>query len=723
MEHKSVILIVDDEQIVCDAIAVMLEGLGYDLAFARSGEEALAKAAEITPDLILLDVIMPGMDGFEVCRRLRADPLLSEVPVIIVTVLGDRDSRLQGIAVGADDFVTKPFDRVELQARIQTITRLNRYRQLLQANRQLESKIAQLSALYDISSALNSISDLDVLLESIIQKTVETLNAEGASVVLWDQQQDRLYFPVVASEEGEVERRLRRIYLPTNAGIAGWVFREGKPALVPDVNADERFYREADRHTEFVTKSVLCVPLRVEGRIIGAIEAVNKKEGMFTEDDLQLLEAMADNVAVSIERANLHQDLKEAESLLRRQNAELKQALEALETEMARRQQLEEQLRQSQKMEAIGQLAGDVAHDFGNLLQVIMGYSEPSLTSVFNRDMLCECIEKIRKAGERAATLTRQLLAFSRKQTLQMQVISLNSPVADMGKVLKRFIRENIELVTELSPEIMPVRADPGQIEQVIMNLVINARDAMPEGGRLTIRTENVVLDEEQCKSLPESRPGRFVCLSVSDTGTGMSKEILQRVFEPFFTTKEPGKGTGLGLSIVYGIVKQHDGWINVYSEPGKGATFKVYIPIVSEKPEEKAEEKIPLEEFSGRGERILVVEDEPAVLEYNAEVLREMGYTVFEAEDAEEAIDIFEKENGNFDLIFADVVLHGKSGLQLADQLLSVKPDLRVLLCSGYTDYKMHWQIVREREFQFLQKPYSLVDLLRSVRETIERK
>ncbi len=385
------------------------------------------------------------------------------------------------------------------------------------------------------------------------------------------------------------------------------------------------------------------------------------------------------------------------------------------------KEKLQAQLLQSQKMEAIGRLAGGVAHDFNNLLTAILGYGELLLHGLDDHDPLHQDVEQIMKAGQRAASLTRQLLAFSRLQALQPQVLDLNATVADMGKMLRRLIGEDIDLVTVLGPGLERVKVDPGRIEQVIMNLAVNARDAMPQGGRLTIKTENVILDKAYCQVLPDARPGKFVCLSVEDTGVGIDEEITQHIFEPFFSTKGE-EGTGLGLAVVYGIVRQHEGWINVYSEPGQGSTFKVYLPAFSvESEEDGAEEMISLQELQGRGERLLVVEDDPGVRELARRTLGENGYVVFEATSAAQALDIFEREKGDFHLVFSDMVLPDGDGLQLIDQLLARNAALKVVLSSGYTARKSKWPLVCERGFQFLEKPYASATLLRVVRETIE--
>jgi len=323
--------------------------------------------------------------------------------------------------------------------------------------------------------------------------------------------------------------------------------------------------------------------------------------------------------------------------LLRREIKEREQAEEEKE-------KLQAQLLHAQKMEAIGILAGGVAHDFNNILQTIQGHTDLAMMKVDEADPLYRDLKQIDLSAGRAANLTRQLLLFSRRQPMEFTPINVNTTVDNLLKMLNRLIGEDITIKTELDPDLWTVQADAGTIEQAIMNLTVNARDAMPEGGEITIKTENVHVDKKYCKTYTYARPGKFVCLTVEDTGIGMDKETIERIFEPFFSTKGPGKGTGLG----------------------------------------------------------------------------ENGYVIYEAASAEEAIDIFEKESGNFDLIFSDVVLPDKGGLELIDQLLSRKGELRVLLSSGYTDHKSQWPVIRERGFRFLQKPYALTDLLQAIKDAI---
>lgn len=369
----------------------------------------------------------------------------------------------------------------------------------------------------------------------------------------------------------------------------------------------------------------------------------------------------------------------------------------------------DEELRRAQKMEAVGQLAGGIAHDFNNVLTAIMGYADLTMRHIDPDDPLARNVMSIKKAAEQASSLTRQLLAFSRRQPLQLKVRDLNRVVRSTENILGRLIGEDIVLSVECEPNLANCFVDPSQIEQIVMNLALNARDAMPTGGNLKIRTENIVVDEAQCEAIPDARPGKYVRLSIADNGTGMDKETTARIFEPFFTTKGLGSGTGLGLSVVYGNVRQHGGWIHVYSEPGVGTTFRVYLPATEEA--EQPEKEKPKGDGRGNGERILLVEDEWSVRALAAKALRGMGYEVCEACSAEEALDVIEIADG-FDLVFSDVVLPGKSGVQLADELVERDARLPVLLSSGYADRKSQWPVICERGIPFIEKPYSIRDL-----------
>ena len=379
-----------------------------------------------------------------------------------------------------------------------------------------------------------------------------------------------------------------------------------------------------------------------------------------------------------------------------------------------------EQLRQSQKMEAIGQLAGGVAHDFNNLLTAITGHSQLCLKHLKPEDPLHRHIEQIQKSGERAASLTRQLLAFSRKQILQPKIIDLNRIVVDMNKMLQRLIGEDIDLLMGLAADLGKVKADPNQIEQVLLNLSINARDAMPRGGRLTIETSNVDLSEEYSHDHVSVRSGQYVMLAVSDNGCGIDAETQTHIFEPFFTTKEVGKGTGLGLATVYGIVKQSEGTIWVYSEVGRGTTFKIYLPCAEAPVKEIEIETDNLELLQGT-ETVLLVEDEELVREMATEILRDSGYQVLEARHGHEALTLGRQHSGAIHLMLTDVVMPQMSGRELAEQLTPLRREMKVLYMSGYTDDAIVHHGVLEEGTAFIGKPFTPSALARKVRETLD--
>jgi PAS domain S-box-containing protein len=382
--------------------------------------------------------------------------------------------------------------------------------------------------------------------------------------------------------------------------------------------------------------------------------------------------------------------------------------------------QAEEQLRQLQKMDAVGKLAGGVAHDFNNLLSVILGYADVVLESIADPTARLD-IEEIRRAAGRAADLTRQLLAFSRKQILAPKVVSPNQIVLGMERMLRRLLGDDIALAIVVAPTDKKVFVDPSQLEVVVMNLAVNARDAMPEGGALTIETAEVYLDAEYAARHTGAAPGPYLMLAVSDTGAGMDDETKARVFEPFFTTKEQGKGTGLGLSTVYGFVRQSGGHVWVYSEPGHGTTFKVYLPITDRTPEHALAAHDEAAAAVGGTETVLVVEDQEQVRMLVRTVLQRHGYQVLEANDADHALSVSEGHPSKIDLLLTDVVMPRTSGKQLADRLVDRRPDLKVLYMSGYTENSVIRRGVLESDVAFLQKPLTPASLLGKVRKVLD--
>ena len=392
--------------------------------------------------------------------------------------------------------------------------------------------------------------------------------------------------------------------------------------------------------------------------------------------------------------------------------------------DVTERLSLEAQLRQSQKMESVGQLAAGVAHDFNNMLTVIQGHAGMLLAKSSQKPELLDSAQAIYFAAERAANLTRQLLMFSRKNVMQPKRLDLSTVVSHMSKMLQRLLGETITLEFRSPSEIPAVQADVGMVEQVIMNLAVNARDAMPKGGILTISTTPIEVNEAYVQTHPEAHTGLFVCLQVADTGFGMGRETLARVFEPFFTTKEVGKGTGLGLATVYGIVKQHGGWIEVFSEPGKGAAFSVFWPASAGPAEAKPAEDSPAALVRGGKENILVVEDEPVLRDLAHIILQECGYNVLVASSGPEALEVWAKHHDAIDLVLTDMVMpHGISGVDLAHKLLAAKPGLKLIFASGYSMDDIDSTFVKSGRASFLQKPYTHVTLAQAIRDCLDKK
>lgn len=380
----------------------------------------------------------------------------------------------------------------------------------------------------------------------------------------------------------------------------------------------------------------------------------------------------------------------------------------------------DEELRQSQKMEAVGRLSGGIAHDFNNLLGVIIGYSESIESRLAPSDPLRKSAEEIRKAGERAASLTLQLLAFSRQQVLQPQILDLNALVTDMGKMLRRLIGMHIELTAKLATDLGQVKAEQSRIEQVIVNLVVNARDAMPEGGKLLIETSNLDVNESLASSFPFLQPGPYVLLTVTDTGVGMDDSTRRHIFEPFFTTKGPGKGTGLGLATVYGVVKQSGGSVIVDSEPGKGSTFKIFLPRTQESAVAPAPEEAPAKGSTGTG-TILLVEDEEALLNLTAERLTQSGYTVLPARDGIHALEVERSFHGTIDLLLTDVMMPRMGGLALARSISKLRPGMRIAFMTGHAEREASFREALRAGAESIQKPFSQDRLLRLVRQCLD--
>jgi two-component system cell cycle sensor histidine kinase/response regulator CckA len=665
-EHPARVLIIDDEESNRELLSAMLGPEGYHVESASSGEAAFAMMAEHAPDIVLLDIMMPGMNGYEVTARIKADTATRSVPVILVTALNDREARMHGLEAGAEDFLSRPVDHAELRVRVRNMLRLksyadyySKYNELLE--REVVSRTAEL-----VERSLTLEQNATALSESNAL-TDYALGAANMGVWTLDLSSGWLtWSKTLAAVFG-----LTHEQAPTSSD-----------AFLALVHKDDR--------------------RKVQESIAQLVE-----DGTDHNDEFRIV--WPDGTIYWAAGQG---------RLIRDSNGKPAKLI-GICANISDRKLLESQFRQAQKMEAVGQLAGGIAHDFNNLLTAILGYSNFVMDTLEADDARRSDMEEVVRAGQRAADLTRQLLAFSRKQILQPTAVNLNTLVGGMQQMLARLIGEHVELVPLLAPDLQTIRADTGQLEQVLMNLVVNARDAMPNGGRLVVETANVDLDQSFMKDVV-IHAGPYVMLAVSDNGVGMSEATKHQLFEPFFTTKETGKGTGLGLATVYGIVRQSGGYIWVYSEPGEGATFKVYLPRdVTE--DAVPANLVPVQKAAGGSETILLVEDNPSVRFLTRRILETAGYNVLECANPEESLEMLEKDSGLVSILVTDVIMPGLSGPKLFATLATSRPSLRVLYVSGYTGDTIVQQGELEPGFSFLQKPFTADALTRRVRALLD--
>src|SRR5438445_3228125 len=553
----------------------------------------------------------------------------------------------------------------------------------------------RLERLLETSRELTKIQPLESLLAKIAEACGHLLDSDSVGIRI--REEDDL---VLAGGYGDAREAMPTPRLKIGESLSGTVAATGEPMIVSDPACDPRMtpaHREAYRRGGY--KAFLAVPLILGPQVLGVLSVRTRRERGCSLEALALAIAFAAQADIAIENSRLYQATQRAYEEL---------------------SETQEQLTQARKMEAVGRLAGGIAHDFNNLLTVMIGRSQLLLRRLGAQDPVRADIELMEQTADRAADLTRQLLAFSRKQVLQPAVLDLSAVVANMAEMLRRLIGEDIALVTALDPALGHVKADPGQIEQIVMNLAANARDAMSKGGRLTLETANAELDAAYARRHVDVHPGPHVMLAVSDTGVGMTPETQAHIFEPFFTTKGPGHGTGLGLATVYGIVKQSDGHIWVYSEAGRGTTFKIYLPRVEEAVDPSvARPRLP--EPARGHETILLVEDEPAVRDLARDVLRAHGYTVLEARHGREALLISERHSGPIHLMLTDVVMPEMSGRELASRLASLRPTMPVIYMSGYTDAAVVHHGVLDPGTTFLQTPFTPDALARTMRQVLD--
>jgi len=754
------VLVVDDDPTTRMLVLESLQAEGFAVTSAKDGIEALHAFHHETPDLVLLDVVMPNMDGFETCDAIRNLPDGGQVPIVMITSMGDVDSVHRAYDVGATDFITKPIHWALLPHRARYFLRGGRM--FVQLNESQAKNEALLDAIPDLMcrirpdgsllewksssessllvqenarpfSHLNEVLDVALVdrilaaaslsgrsgatqeLEFIIRKDASDHYFEARLVKSGDD--ETLIIIRDITERKLMEDALRRseehfrsliennsdliMILSEDCGIeyaSPSVIRtlrggiEGPPGedLFEFVHADDA---PAFRNAAALALSEHGVPHRSQIRFV-----VGEGSILTIETILMAVRDASDQVRIVLNARDVTQRLEAEEAL----------------------HESEEQLRQSEKMDAIGRLAGGVAHNFNNLLTAILGYSQILQETLQEENKPIEEIVEIQKAATRACSLTRQLLTFSRKQVIQQKVIDLNVVAVDMENMLRRLLSEDIQLVTELDELVHPILVDPGQMEQVIMNLAVNARDATPKGGVLTVKTANVVIESADADANTPFEPGEYVRLTVSDTGVGMDHETRQRIFEPFFTTKEEGQGTGLGLSTVYGIAQQNDGWVFVDSVEGEGTTFSLFFSRTERTGTIADKGGAALRRELYGAETVLVVEDESWVRSLVRQCLERHGYTVLEAEHGADALHILDRYQGPIDLMITDVVMPKMNGIELAAHLEEERPATRILFMSGYTEHALFEVGGLDLAKSFLQKPFTVGDLAGRVRDSL---
>jgi PAS domain S-box-containing protein len=690
------VLIVEDSPTQAEALSALLEGAGYEVALARNGEDGLARFGANGFDVVISDVVMPGaVDGYELCRRIKTHTG-RDTPVVLLTSLADPLDIIRGLESGADNFLTKPYEPSHLLERLKTLlaTRATRGQAMLR----MGVKVLFLGREFTITSEREQILDLLIsTFEDAVRQNRELRQRE---------EELRATKEELARYAGSLEQRLQSVLASVpdvlfslDASLNRWLYLSPACHMVfgftpEELAADPGLWRHSmhpdDRlryEKELARVRQTAHPATVEYRLQHPDGSTRWIRGTIVP--------IVDGLGALVR-------------------------LDGIARDITNERRLEEQLRLAQKMEAVGTLAGGVAHDFNNLLTVIKSSVDLALFGQQPGDPVRDELARIDESVDRAAALTRQLLAFGRKQVLEPRGVDLNALLAGTVKMLERLIGADVRLVLRQTSDPATVMADPGQVEQVVMNLCVNARDAMPRGGELALLTERITLQEDFRASHPWARLGDFVVLTVSDTGMGMDEATQARIFEPFFTTKELGRGTGLGLAVVYGIVKQHGGLIHVYSEPGKGTAFRVYFPFHPTQAEAPATESLP--GHVGGTETILLAEDNAALRTAATTLLQRLGYQVLGAANGEEALEILAEQGDAVQLAVLDLLMPGIGGQEVFERARVLHPKLRFIFSTGYSPDTAQMEPIRALSAEFLPKPYGLQALAQAVRRALER-
>jgi PAS domain S-box-containing protein len=666
--RAATILVIDDDPKNMDIVSDYLSDFDYTILVAEDGESGIARAEYARPDLILLDVMMPGIDGFETCRRLKHRECTKDIPVIFMTALAETEHKVKGFAAGAVDYITKPFQREEVLARVCVHLRIRELTTNLQeAKGSLEMRVVERTA--ELAQTIDALHDEIIQRKQAEEERVRLSRAieQAAEAVFMSDTQSLITYVNPAFERTTGYSRDEIIGKHTS--------------ILESENLDQEYYHQI--------RETLNRDNGWSGRI-----TIRKKDGSDFEADTTL-SSVVDAKGAIINYV----------SILRDVTLELK---------------LERELRQSQKMEAIGTLAGGIAHDFNNILTAIIGYTDMAQRKLSPSDAIARDLERVQDASSRAKELVSRILTFSRQSDQKWKPLQLTAIIDEVMKLLRSTLPTTIEIQQEIAtvPNGDTVLADPTQIHQVLMNLGTNAAYAMrTDGGVLRVSLLNIDADAELTAFHPDIKPGPYVRLVVSDTGHGMENSVRERIFDPYFTTKKAGEGTGMGLAVVQGIVKSHGGAISVYSEPGQGTAFHIFLPRFGG----ELEQQVVTNQLAEEGtERILFVDDEPMLAELGQELLESLGYSITISLSSREALDLFRKDPHAFDLVITDMTMPGLTGKELAKELLDVRPNIPIILCTGFSEL-INEQLAKETGIKgYIMKPYARNSLNNTIRNVL---
>lgn len=705
------VLVVDDSPKNVDLLVNTLKD-DFRLGIARNGPKALDYAEKHHPDLILLDIMMPEMDGFEVCSRLKTAPETKDIPVVFLTAMSETDDKTRGFEMGAVDYITKPFRPSEVKARIRAHLTLKETREELNTqNISLKQKVEELQETLNTTvQTVVAATGIEEVLNTVLNRAMMTVNARIGSIMLPDKERRSLS---IAAAVGLEKSIVDTTTVWIGDGISGRVAQTGEALLVEDVEQDPVFRKSND--LKYETPSFICIPLRAREQVIGVLNLSKKGDRKaFRKSDLKYLNSLLTHISLAVENARLLKEAKEATQKLQQVVGE--QSLQMIETQQQALQSMEI-FHQAQKIEALGTLAGGIAHHFNNLLMVIQGRASLMLIDIDPSHSFYRHLKGIEEQVISAADLTKQLLGFARRGKYEIISTDLNELIKKTSRMFGR-TKKDIRIHCRFQEDLWTVEIDQEQIEQVMMTLYVNAWQAMPGSGDLNLETQNTKLDQDFSKMF-SVKEGNYVKISVTDNGVGMDEATRLRIFEPFYTTKTMESGTGLGLASTYGIIKNHDGIITVYSEKGEGTTFDIYLPASDKR---VSGGKKPTGEIIAGSEMILLVDDEDMIVNVGEQILDRLGYKVIIARGGKEAIELYKENQEKIDMVILDMIMPDVDGKMAYEKLKEINPDIKVLLSSGYSIAGQAQEILDRGCNGFIQKPFNLKELSLKLRDILDQ-